>query len=103
MTIPLVEHRRFRVSETTSRQRLTECSWRESCCGKTRKRRGASASSSSETVSLVEENIVPINAAALSQNHDLIRAIIKAEVSGPVMSSDEFKAWLYRQQGRSSG
>jgi hypothetical protein len=99
MTIPVVEHRRFCASETnislgSARQRLIECLGGKSHCGNTRKGRGASSSSSSETVSLVDENIVPIDEAVLSQNHDLIHAIMNAKFSGPVMSSDEFKAWL---------
>jgi hypothetical protein len=46
---------------------------------------------------LVDETIAPIDEAALAQNHDLIDAILNAEVSGPVMSLGEFKAWLDQQ------
>ena len=44
-----------------------------------------------------DDAIVPIDEAALARNHDLIDAIVNAEVSGPVMSPDEFKAWLDQQ------
>jgi hypothetical protein len=44
-----------------------------------------------------DETIVPINEATLAQNHNIVDAILDAEVSGPVMSPDEFKAWLDRQ------
>jgi hypothetical protein len=46
---------------------------------------------------MVDENIVPLIEAALSQNHDLISAIMNAKASGPIMSPDEFKAWLDQQ------
>jgi hypothetical protein len=45
----------------------------------------------------LHETIVPIDEAALAQNHDLIDAILNAKVSGPVMSLHEFKAWLDQQ------
>ena len=50
-----------------------------------------------EVVWPFDEDIVPIDEAAVAQNHDLIDAIINAEVSGPVMTPDEFKAWLDQQ------
>ncbi len=50
-----------------------------------------------ETVLPFDETIFPIDEAALSQNHDLIEAILNAEVSGPVMSADEFREWLEQQ------
>jgi hypothetical protein len=46
---------------------------------------------------LDDETIVPIDEAALKQNYDFIDAILNAKVSGPVMSLDEFKAWLDQQ------
>ena len=99
MTIPMVEHRRFCTLEATislgsARQRLTECLGGKTHCGNTRKRRGAWSSSSSE---MADENIVPIIEAALSENHDLISAIMNAKASGPIMSPDEFRAWLDQQ------
>ena len=50
----------------------------------------------------LHETIVPIDEAALAQNQDLIYTILNAKTSGPVMSLDEFKAWLDQQQGDSS-
>ena len=50
-----------------------------------------------EVVWPFDEDIVPIDEAAVAQNHDLIDAIINAEVSRPVMTPDEFKAWLDQQ------
>jgi hypothetical protein len=50
-----------------------------------------------QTVWPFDENIVPIDEAALAQNYDLLDAILNAEVSGPVMTLEEFRAWLNRQ------
>jgi len=50
-----------------------------------------------ETVWPFDETVVPIDEAALRQNHDLIAAIMNAEVSGSVMTPDEFKVWLDQQ------
>jgi hypothetical protein len=44
-----------------------------------------------------ETTIVPIDEAALLQNHELIDLILSAEVSGPVMTLEEFMAWLDQQ------
>ena len=44
-----------------------------------------------------DEAIVTIEESALAKNHDLIEAIMNAEVSGPVMTADEFKSWLDQQ------
>jgi len=45
----------------------------------------------------LHETIVSIDEAALGPNYDFIDAILNAEVSGPVMSLGEFKAWLDQQ------
>jgi hypothetical protein len=42
-----------------------------------------------------DENVVPINEAAIPQS--LVDAIMNATVSGPVMTLEEFMAWLHRQ------
>jgi hypothetical protein len=49
------------------------------------------------TVWPFDENVVPIDEAALAQNYELIDAILSAEVSGPVMTLEEFMAWLDQQ------
>jgi len=47
-----------------------------------------------DTVWPFDETVIPIDEVALAQNRDLIDLILSAEVSGPVMTPDQFKAWL---------
>ena len=48
----------------------------------------------SDSVWPYDEDVVPLDEAALAQNHDLIDLIRNAAVDGPAMTVDEFKAWL---------
>ena len=43
------------------------------------------------------DDVRPINEAAAAQNADFIAKIERAQQSGPVMTPDEFKAWLLNQ------